>query len=165
VSSPQIVEVSIGLKVDSTQEDQFVLMRLMTGLVRAFLVLLLATGLSSCERAGTSLAEPQYQAALVGDWQGNVGDDSESISFEADGSFSCQVRSNGFIGTTLGQGTTGAIRGSWTLQGNIITLAIDHASQEQPLNLATTSTIVSFNQNQLVVKSDTGETSTFTRVM
>ena len=149
----------------TTQEDQFVLMRLMTGIVRASLVLLLATGLSSCERAGTSLAESQYRTALVGDWQGNVGEDSESINFEADGSFSCQVRSNGFIGATLGQGSSGTISGAWTLEGNIITLAIDHASQEQPLNLATTSTIVSFNQNQLVVKSDAGETSTFIRAM
>lgn len=153
------------LKVGSTQGGQFVLMRLMAGLVRAFLVLMLAAGLSACERAGTALTEPQYQAALVGDWQGIVGDDSESISFEADGSFKCQMRSNGFISTTLGQGTTGSIRGSWALRGKVITLSIDQASQVQPSNLATTSTIVSFNQNQLVVQSDTGETSTFTRAM
>ena len=165
MSSPRVVEVFTRPKVGSTQRSQFVLMRLMIGLMHALLVSLLATGLSSCERAGTLLTEPQYRAALVGDWQGNVGDDSESISFKADGSFSCQVRSNGFIGSTLGQGTTGSIRGSWMLQGDIITLTIDNASQEQPLNFATSSTIVSFKQNQLVVKSETGETSTFARVL
>ena len=134
----------------------------MMNFVRALLVVLLAVGLSACERAGTELTEPQYQTALVGDWQGNVGAESESIRFEADGSFSCQLQSNGFIGSTLGQGRKGTVSGSWVLQGDVITLDIDSASSGQP---ATTSTIVSFKQNQLVMKSAGGDTSTFVRAL
>ncbi|CAA0078925.1 Uncharacterised protein [Halioglobus japonicus] len=146
-------------------QRQSLVIRLCRGGMQALLLLLLVTGLASCEKEGALLAEQEYRSALVGQWQGNVGDESESISFEEDGSFSSQVRSNGFIGATLGQGTTGKVGGSWTLQGNVITLAIDQVSKESPLNLATVSTIVSFHQNQLVVKSDSGETSTFVRAM
>jgi hypothetical protein len=132
--------------------------------VQALLLVLLAAGLSSCEKQGPLLAETQYRAALVGEWQGNVGDESETINFKADGSFSSHVRSNGFIGATLGQGTTGKVHGGWMLEGDVITLAIDHLSNQKALNLSTTSTIVSFHENQLVVKSDSGETSTFVRI-
>lgn len=136
---------------------------LLKGVSRAALVALLALPMLACEREGSALAEAQYQAALVGDWQGNVEGDSESISFQADGRFSSEVLPTGFIGTTLDQGVPSTVRGAWMLQGNVITLNIDQASGAPPVNLATTSTIVSFNENKLVVKSDTGQTSTFIR--
>ena len=138
--------------------------RVLKGFLQVSLVLL-AVVLASCERTGTVLAESQYRAALIGDWQGNVGEESESISFAADGSFSSQLRSNGFIGSTLGQGVTGAVQGAWVLQGAVITMTFDRAGGAQPLNATTHSTIVSFNQNQLLVKADNGETSTFIRAM
>ncbi len=136
---------------------------LLKGVSRVALVALLALPMLACEREGAVLAEAQYQAALVGDWQGNVEGDSESISFQADGRFSSEVLPTGFISTTLDQGATSTVRGAWMLQGNVITLNIDQASGAPPVNLATTSTIVSFNENKLVVKSDTGQTSTFIR--
>lgn len=136
---------------------------LMQGVSRVALVALLALPMLACEREGAVLAEAQYQAALVGHWQGNVEGDSESISFQADGRFSSEVLPTGFISTTLDQGVPSTVRGAWTLQGKVITLNIDQANGAPPVNLATTSTIVSFNENKLVVKSDTGQTSTFIR--
>jgi hypothetical protein len=132
---------------------------------RYLLLLLFAMVLISCESDGELLGESQYQAALVGDWQGVVGDEKESISFHADGSFSCEEMPTGFISNTLSQGAADTISGTWILRGSVITLAIDSASSEQPMNIATTSTIVSFHENRLVITSDTGQSSSFIRAM
>jgi len=129
------------------------------------LLALLALGLPSCERDGASIAETQYAANLVGDWQGTVGETKETIRFRADGGFTSLVRPMGFISNTLDQGTTGTIRGTWTVQGKVITLTIDSAEDERLLNRTATSRIMTFRQNELVVKSASGETSTFVRVL
>jgi hypothetical protein len=134
-------------------------------ILRWTLILLAAMGLSSCERDGALLPESQYRVALVGDWQGTVESEQESISFLADGKFVCQLVPTGFIGGTLGRGVTGKIRGTWELQGQLISLAIDSDSDVRPQNLATTSTIVSFHQNRLAMKSDAGETAIFLRAL
>ena len=128
-------------------------------------LLLLTLGIAACEQDGALILESQYDAKLVGDWQGTVAGESESISFRADGSFTSQVQQTGFISTTLGQGVAGSIDGRWDIQGNVITLAIESAENEQPLNLATTSTIVSFKQNELVISSGRGGTSSFVRAL
>jgi hypothetical protein len=128
-------------------------------------VLLLAGGVLSCAPPGSPIPEAEYRAKLVGDWQGTVGEMKETISFRADGGFTSQVRPMGFISNTLGQGVTGTVRGTWTLQGKIITLNITGAENEKLLNSSTASTIESFKPNELVVKSARGETSTFVRAL
>ena len=82
---------------------------------------------------------------------------------DADGTFVAQVRPAGFISNTLSQGVTGTIRGTWTLTGKVITMKITSAENELLQNKVTTSTIVAFRQDQLVVRSVSGETSTFLR--
>ena len=129
------------------------------------LALLLAFGVSSCQPNTAPIAESQYPARLAGDWQGTVGDMKETISFRADGGFTSQVRPTGFISNTLGQGVTGTIRGTWAIQGKVITLSISSAEDERLLNKTTTSTIETFRQNSLVLKSASGATSTFTRAI
>ena len=126
---------------------------------------LFALGLSSCAPDGETVAEAQYAAKIVGDWLGTVGDVKEGISFSADGKFVSQVRPRGFISNTLGQGITGTIRGTWTITGNVISLKIDNAENENVLNKTTTSTIESFKQNELVVRSSNGGASTFVRAI
>ena len=130
----------------------------------AFLGLLLACGLSSCSPDGTPVAEAEYPARIVGDWQGTVGDMRETISFAADGAFVSQMRPRGFISNTLGQGVTGTLRGTWAIKGKVMTLNISSTEDVRVLNRATTSTIETFKPNELVVKSANGDTSTFVRV-
>jgi hypothetical protein len=130
----------------------------------ALLMLLSAFGALSCAPEGPPFAESQYQAKLLGDWQGTVGDMKETISFRTDGGFTSQVRPMGFISNTLGQGVTGTIRGTWAIQGKVMTLNITGAENERLQNKTTTSTIESFKPNELVVKSTGGGTSTFVRV-
>jgi hypothetical protein len=129
----------------------------------AFLGLLFASLLSSCSSDAPPVAEADYPARIVGEWQGTVGDDRETISFGADGSFVSQVRQRGFISNTLGQGVTGTVRGTWTINGKIITLNISGADDARLLNTNTMSTIESFKPNELIVKSERGGTSTFIR--
>jgi len=127
--------------------------------------LLFACGLAACSPNAAAVVEAEYPKAIVGSWQGQVDGENETISFGADGEFQSLVRSGGFISMTLGQGATGTIRGTWAIKGKIITLNITGAEDERLLNNATTSTIEAFKLNQLVVKSATGGTSTFTRVL
>jgi hypothetical protein len=125
---------------------------------------LFACGLSACSPDGAPVAEPEYSAKIVGDWQGTVGDMKETISFGADGRFVSQVRSQGFISNTLGQGITGTIRGTWAITGKSIILNIVSSENDRVLNSATTSTIEAFKANELVVKSAAGDTSKFVRM-
>ncbi len=125
----------------------------------------MAFGMVSCRPNSAPTAESQYSAKLPGDWRGTIGSDRETISFQAGGGFTAQLRPMGFISNTLGQGVTGAIRGTWVLQGKVITLSITSADNERLLNQTATSTIESFSQNEMVIKSAAGETSTFVRLL
>ena len=126
--------------------------------------LALILGVSSCTPA-KPVAEADYSAKIVGNWQGTVGNMKESITFSGDGSFIAQLRPQGFISNTLSQGVTGTIRGTWAINGKTITLQITSAEDERVKNSVTSSTILAFNQDELSMKSDRGETSTFTRTV
>jgi hypothetical protein len=86
------------------------------------------------------------------------------MSLDGDGTFVCELRTTGFIANTLSQGVTGTIRGTWKIAGAIITLNVSGAENETLRNRTTSSTIVAFKQDELVLKSDRGETSSFQRV-
>jgi hypothetical protein len=100
----------------------------------------------------------------VGRWQGTVGDLKETMSIDGDGTFVCQLHPMGFIANTLSQGVTGTIRGTWKITGAMITLRITGAENERLRNRMVSSTIVAFKEDELVLKSDRGETSRFQRV-
>lgn len=127
--------------------------------------MLLAVATVSCSSGSAPIQEGQYAQSIVGNWQGTVGDMKETITFTADGKFVSQVRPRGFISNTLMQGTTGTIRGAWTIKDKALNLNITSAENEQLLNKTASSTILSFTENQLVVKSASGETSTFLRAV
>ena len=131
--------------------------------VRLGLLLALALGVSSC-KPPKPVAEAEYSTKIVGNWLGTVGNMKESITFTGDGSFIAQLRPQGFISNTLSQGVTGTIRGTWAINGKTITLKITSAEDERVNNSVTSSTILAFNQDELSMKSDRGDTSTFTRV-
>jgi hypothetical protein len=126
---------------------------------------LLASLLMSCSPSGTAVPQADYASRIVGGWQGTVGDISETITFNADGKFVSEVRPRGFISNTLGQGVTGTVRGTWQINGNAITLNVTSAQDARLGDTATKSTIEKFDPNELVVKSDRGETSTFRRLL
>jgi len=127
----------------------------------SLLALVFVFGLSACSPDGATVDEAQYAAKIVGDWQGTVADVNETISFSADGRFMSRVRRRGFISN---KGTTGTIRGTWTIKGNVISLNIDSAEDANVVNKTATSTIEAFKQNELVVRSSRGGTSTFMRM-
>jgi hypothetical protein len=52
----------------------------------------------------------------------------------------------------------------WKLTGAVIALNITGETNERVENTTASSAIVSFKQDELVLKSDRGETSTFERV-
>jgi hypothetical protein len=135
-------------------------------MIRLFVFgLLFACGLSSCSPDVTPVGEAEYSAKIVGNWRGAVAGMNETISFGADGRFVSEVRPEGFISNTLGQGVTGTIRGTWTIKGKSIMLNISSAEDERLLNKATTSTIETFKPNEMILKSNNGATSTFVRVL
>ncbi len=136
---------------------------LMRTLRRVAVSLVLMVSVAACGPDEAVISESQYSTKLVGDWQGTVAGESEYISFHVDGSFTSQLQQMGFINTTLGQAVSGSISGRWHIHANVITLVIKRTEHEEPLNIATTSTIVSFKQNELVINSTRAGTSVFAR--
>jgi len=126
------------------------------------LLLVLAFCISACTPA-KPVEEAEYSAKIVGNWLGTVGDMKESITFGADGRFIAQVRPEGFISNTLSQGVTGTINGTWAINAKNITLKIISAEDERVINSVTSSTIMAFTSNEVSIKSERGETSTFER--
>lgn len=125
----------------------------------------LLTFLLSCSPAGTPVPQADYATRIVGGWQGTVADVSETITFNADGKFVSEVRPRGFISNTLGQGVTGTVRGTWQISGNTITLTVTSARDARLADAATRSTIEKFEPDEIVVKSDKGDRSTFRRLL
>jgi len=132
--------------------------------VRAIAVVVLGFCLASCVNNSPPVPEAQYSTKIVGRWQGTVGDVKETMSIDGDGTFVCQVHPMGFIANTLSQGVTGTIRGTWKITGAIITLRITGTENERLRNRIASSTIVAFKEDELVLKSDGGGTSSFQRV-
>jgi len=131
---------------------------------RAIAVVALGFCLASCENNSSAVPEAEYSTKIVGRWQGTVGDVKETMSINGDGTFVCQLYPRGFIANTLSQGVKGTIRGTWNIKGAIITLKITGAENETLKNRTTSSTIMAFKGDELVLKSDSGETSIFLRV-
>ena len=117
-----------------------------------------------CTTNSLPIPEADYSTKIVGRWRGTVGDLKETMSINADGTFSCQLRSTGFIANTLSQSETGTVQGTWTVVGTIIALKITGAENERLTNINASSTIMSFKKDELVLKSGGGETSPFQRV-
>jgi len=132
--------------------------------VRAIAVLVLGLCLATCADNSSAVPEAEYSTKIVGRWQGTVGDVKETMSINGDGTFVCQLYPRGFIANTLSQGVKGTIRGTWTITGASITLKITGAENETLRNRITSSTIMAFKEDELVLKSDSGETSIFLRV-
>jgi hypothetical protein len=134
-------------------------------LTRLFLLgLLFACGLSACSPDAAIVAEAEYPSKILGNWQGNVGGENETMSFGADGKFVSLVRPGGFISMTLGQGVTGTVRGTWAIRGKSITLNIRSTEHERVLNSTATATIETLKPTELIVKSSTGDISMFLRL-
>jgi len=131
---------------------------------RAIAAVVFGCCLASCANKSPPISEAEYSTKIVGRWQGTVGDLKEAMSLDGDGTFVCQLHPMGFIANTLSQGVTGTIRGTWKITGAIITLRITGAENESLKNKIASSTIVTFKEDELVLKSDGGETSPFQRV-
>ena len=130
---------------------------------RGIAVVVLGLFAVACANNSRPVSQANYSARIVGLWQGTVGDSSESMSIQSDGTFVCQVHPMGFIANTLSQGVSGRINGTWNLTGSRLILIVSGAQNERLENRTASSTIVSFDENKLVLRSDHGETSPFQR--
>lgn len=132
--------------------------------VGAIAVVVLGFCVESCTHNSVPVSEAEYSVRIVGLWQGAVGDLKETMSINGDGSFVCELHPTGFLANTLSEGVAGTIRGTWKITGAIITLRITGAEKETLRNRTASSTIVAFKADELVLRSDRGETSRFQRV-
>ena len=120
--------------------------------------------LASCSKNSSSIPEADYSTKIVGRWQGTVGDLKETMSIDSNGTFFCQLHPTGFIGRTFSPSVTGTVHGTWKITGANITLRITGAENERLENKITSSAIVTFKEDELVLKSDRGLISSFRRV-
>lgn len=135
----------------------------LTGLL--VFTLLFACGLAACSPNTATVAEAEYPSKIIGNWLGKVGSTNETISFSANGEFESQVRPGGFISMTLSQGVTATVRGTWIIKGRSITLNISGTEHVGVPNSVAMATIETLKPNELLVKSSTGVTSTFLRLI
>jgi len=120
--------------------------------------------ITSCTNKSVDVPETEYSTKIIGQWMGTVGDLKETMTINSDSTFSCKVYPNGFIANTLSQGVRGMVNGNWNIKDSIITLNITGEKNENFENKIAVSTIISLKENELVLKSDKGETSLFERV-
>jgi hypothetical protein len=132
-------------------------------LILTLAAVVMGFSLTSCPRQAQPVSQAYYSKTIVGDWQGTVGNVTETMSIKGDGTFVCQVQPMGFISTMLFPKKPGTVRGTWTITGNRITLNITGEKHERLQNSMASSTIISFKKDELVLKSDRGDTSTFQR--
>ena len=131
---------------------------------RTIAVVIMVFCLASCANNSPSVSLADYSTKIVGRWQGTVDNLKETMSIDRDGTFVCQLRTTGFLANTLSQSVAGTVRGMWKITGVIITLRITGEKNERLGSRTTSSTIVAFKEDELVLKSDRGETTYFRRV-
>jgi hypothetical protein len=131
---------------------------------KAIATALLGFCLASCTNKSPTVPAAEYSTTIVGHWQGTVGNVKETMSINGDGTFVCQIRPLGFLANTLSQSRPGKISGTWNITGAIIRLKITSEKHEHLGDWITSSTIESFKADELILKSDRGETSPFERV-
>ncbi len=121
--------------------------------------------LVACVRNSTPVVLAEYSTDIVGHWRGMVGSSKETMTLDGDGTFICLIRPRGFLANTLSQSAAGKVSGTWNIDGAIITLKIAGEQNENVVNRTTCSTIESFKADELTLRSDGGETSSFQRVI
>jgi hypothetical protein len=131
---------------------------------RVIAAVILGVSLAACANNSSPVPEAAYSTKIVGRWQGTVGDLKETMSINGDGTFVCQLHPAGFIANMLYPVAPGTISGTWKITREIITLRISGAKNERLANKIASSTIVAFNENELVLRSD-GKSSSFLRVL
>ena len=131
--------------------------------IRTIMLGVIGICLASCAKKATPVALAEYSTSIVGRWQGKVGNLRETMTIDGDGTFVCQIYPLGFLANTLSQSVAGKVSGTWNINGAVITLKITGEKHEHLGDRITSSTIESFKADELTLKSDHGETSTFER--
>lgn len=132
--------------------------------ITTILFVVIGICLASCAKKATPVALAEYPTRIVGHWQGTVGSSKETMTINRDGTFVCQIHPMGFLANTLSQSVAGKVSGTWNINGAVITLKITGEKHEHLGDRITASTIESFKVDELTLKSDRGETSSFQRV-
>lgn len=131
---------------------------------KAIIMIVFTSYMISCSNNSVVVAERDYFNEIVGSWRGSAGGLKEAITLNRDSTFVCEVYPMGFIANTLSQGEGGSINGKWKITGTTVTLKITGEKNERVENKVALSTIISLKKNELVLKSDKGETSRFERI-
>jgi hypothetical protein len=92
------------------------------------LTLMAATVLLAC---GPATPEPIDPDHLIGRWELQADDRTEWIQLKKDGRLSADIRSNGFLATTIPAAPEAELQGAWELDGDTLEIRIDGA--EVPL--------------------------------
>ena len=138
------------------KSNRITLLKIMVGIV-------FTCSITSCTNNSVAIPETEYAAKIIGQWVGTVGDLKESMTLNNDSTFVCHVYPDGFIANTLSQGVEGELNGKWNIKGSTITLHITGEVNENFENKIAVSTIISLKENELVLKSDRGASSSFGR--
>jgi hypothetical protein len=132
---------------------------------RAFLGLLFAAVLASCSSDAPPVPEADYPARLFGGYcLSLVSHRALPFATErtADEPPLPNLRHKRSVRVKC---VTDRVRGTWAINGKVITLKVSDAEDVRLLSKTITSTIESFKPKEFVVKNERGDTSTFGRVL
>ena len=132
--------------------------------IRTVAAVVVGLCLASCAKHPSPVSAAEYAAKIVGSWQGNVGGVNESMAIYRDGTFVCQTHPPGFIAMNLFRGVAGTIRGTWKINGSMITLQITGTTNEPAKSQIASSTIVAFTEAEIELKAGRGDSAKFFRV-
>ena len=101
---------------------------------------------------------------VAGRWTLDTGSESEWFHLEADGTYTAQIRQNGFIAATLSQGAAVDLRGDWELADRTISLTVTHSSGPKDMTGQVHSyEILELTDQEMVTSDATGRRQTLRR--
>ncbi len=133
-------------------------------LIKIITIIIVGFWFAGCKNNSKIVPEAEYASKIVGHWQGTVGSSKETMYLNPDSTFVCKIHPMGFMANTLSQSQPGTVSGKWKIAGAIISMTITDSKNEHLGNSNVSSTIISFRENELTLKSGRNETSTFKRL-
>lgn len=133
-------------------------------LIKIIAIIIVGFWFAGCKDNSKIVPEAEYATKIIGRWQGTIDSSKETMSLNPDSTFVCKIHPMGFLANTLSQSRPGTVSGKWKIAGAIISMTITDSQNEHLGNSNASSTIISFRENELTLKSERNEISKFRRL-
>lgn len=117
-------------------------------------IALAVTALFGC---GPATNEPIDVGHIAGRWMLDTGGETEWFHLEESGTFTAEIRGNGFVATTLSDGPRVKLSGRWTLEGRSLRFEIDASNDEALAGEPHVYQIVELTNREMLTTDSAGD--------